>query len=93
MQRKYKIGAFTGTFFASAAFVFAKLNGFNRETFVVFLYIYVLLGIVSRFDAEDAASYIKSLENITWVKREEMRIKKVFTGEEYEIEGIKKVKP
>jgi hypothetical protein len=53
----------------------------------------VLLGIVSRFDAEEAASYIKSLENITWVKREEMRIKKVFTGEEYEIEGIKKVKP
>lgn len=91
MRRKYKIGAFTGTFFALAAFMFAKLNGFNSNTFLVFLYFYVLLGIVSKLNAEDAASYIESLENVTWVKKEEMRIKKIFTGEEYEIEGIKKV--
>lgn len=91
MERKYKIGALTGTIFALSAYSIASITGFNRNTFLTFLYLYVALGVVSKFSFADATSHIKSLENFTWVKREEMRLKKVFTGEEYEIEGIKKV--
>ena len=92
MKRKYRVGAITGTFFSCIAYAVASFRGFNSSSFVLFLYLYVLLGVISKFELEDAAGYIESLENFTWVKQEEKKLKKVFTGEEYEIEGtVKKV--
>lgn len=92
VEKRLKYGFLIGGFFAVLAFGFAELNGFNRSTFLVFIYLYVLLGAVSRLRLEDFSEYASGLENLIWIKEEEMKLKRVFTGEEYEIDGtVKKV--
>lgn len=88
-----KYGAALGTVFAGIAYLIADFRGFNSSSFLPILYLYVVLGVVSRFKLEDAAGYWDRLEKIMIVaNEEETKLKKVVTGEEYEIDGtVKKV--
>lgn len=93
MDQRLKYGAALGTVFAGIAYLIAEFRGFNSSSFLPILYLYVVLGVVSRFDMKDAASYWSRLEDLMIVAdKEENKLKKVVTGEEYEIDGtVKKV--
>lgn len=88
-----KRGAVIGALFAGIAYLWADFNGFNSSTFLPMLYLYVVLGTVSRLQIEDIGDYWNELERVMIVDREEEnRLKKPATGEEYEIDGtVKKI--
>lgn len=87
MKKNLKHGIITGGFFAVIAYTAASFRGFNRSSFLFMLYLYVLLGAVSRLRLKDFSDYTNRLENLIWIKEEEMKLKRIFTGEEYEIDG------
>lgn len=92
VKQSLRQGAVIGGFFAVIAYVMASFSGFNRSSFLFMLYLYVLLGAVSRVRLEEFSDYAGKLENLIWIKEEEMKLKRIFTGEEYEIDGtVKKV--
>ena len=93
MDQRFKVGALTGAVFAGIAYLWASFNGFNSSTFIPMLYLYVVLGAVSRLQIEDIGDYWNELERIMIVdKEEESRLKKPATGEEYRIDGtVKKI--
>lgn len=92
-MKNVKYGAGLGAGFAILAYLIADLNGFNRSSFLYMLYLYVILGAVSKLDKDDVTGYIDGLERLLIIAdREENKLKKIATGETYKIDGtIKKV--
>lgn len=92
-MRRVKYGAALGAGFAITAYLIADMNGFNRTSFLYMIYLYVILGAVSRLDKEDLTGTISVFERLLIVAdREEKKLKKIATGETYKIDGtIKKI--
>lgn len=92
MKAEVKKGAVYGIVFAGLNFIVIQSFGFNRTSLSLILYLNVLMGIVINVSASDLG-----LENflgnvLIAVEGEEMKLKKVFTGEEYVLNGnIEKV--
>lgn len=90
MKKKVLYGAAFGLFFASIASMVARYRGFNPETFTVFLYLYVALGAL--YPVKKAISSGELLPDmmhrlVIVAEGEELRMKKLFTGEKYKVKG------
>lgn len=90
MNRLVK-GAATGLSFAGIASILTRFKGFNSETLIVLLYMYVLLGIIGSVNSSIARKHggLKKLFHniVIVVEGEEMKMKKLLTGEKYRIDG------
>lgn len=92
MKAEVKKGAVYGIVFAGLNYLVIEALGFNRTSLSLILYLNVLMGIVINVSASDLGLE-KFLGNVlVAVEGEEMKLKKVFTGEEYVLNGnIEKV--
>lgn len=88
-----KYGGATGAVFAGLAYAVTYQLGFNDTSFAVLMYLYLILGFISRLSLEDFTGSMDVLERFVIVaEEEELKLKKIFTGEEYKIDGtVKKV--
>ncbi|MFB6207801.1 MAG: hypothetical protein ABEJ69_00465 [Candidatus Nanohaloarchaea archaeon] len=91
MKKKLKKGALAGLSFSGIALLTVKLMGFNRESFIVLSYLYVVSGVFMTLLHEKKVlkSILEGLiGNIVLVEEgEEVVLHRVFTGEKYEIKG------
>lgn len=87
MNSKIKIGGLLGVLFALVAYFIALNNGFNQSTFTVFLYLYVGLGVIASLELGDLQSRGFLDRIIIVAEDEEKKLKKVFSDEEYRIDG------
>ena len=87
MNSKIKTGGLLGVLFALTAYFIALNNGFNSSTFTVFLYLYVGLGIIASLELGDfqARGFLDRI--VIVAEDEEKKLKKVFSDEEYKIDG------
>ncbi len=92
-MRRVKYGAALGAGFAITAYMIADINGFNRTSFLYMIYLYVILGAVSKLDKEDLTDSFSVFERVLIiVDRKEKKLRKIATGETYKIDGtIKKI--
>jgi len=92
-MKDLKHGAALGAGFAILAYLIADINGFTQSSFLYMLYLYVLLGAVSKLNTNKLTEYIESFERLLIVAdEEENKLKKIATGETYKIDGtIKKI--
>jgi len=87
-RKEVKRGAIVGGLFAGLAYFFTYKFGFNSTTLSIVLYLYVILGVLMAFDFQDFVKSREFLEKIVIVaEEEELKMKKVFTGEKYKIDG------
>ncbi|MFB6204566.1 MAG: hypothetical protein ABEJ75_02895 [Candidatus Nanohaloarchaea archaeon] len=91
MKEKVKKGVLTGLGFSGLAFLTVKLLGFNRKSFMVLSYLYVASGVVITIIHEKTflKGFLERLAgNIVIVEEgEEVVLRRIFTGEKYEIKG------
>lgn len=87
MNSKIKIGGLLGVLTALIAYFIAMYNGFNSSTFTLFLYLYVGLGIISSLELTDfkASGFLDRI--VIVAEDEEKKLKKLFSDEEYKIDG------
>lgn len=87
-RKKVKRGAIVGGLFAGVAYFLSYRFGFNSTTLSIILYLYVILGALVAFDFQEFVKTREFLEKIVIVaEEEELKMKKVFTGEKYKIDG------
>jgi hypothetical protein len=92
MNRKDVLKSLTvGLSFAGIASVIARFIGFNQSTFTIFLYLYVLQAAYSPLKqllSERADFSPDILHRLVIVAEgEEMKMRKVLTGEKYRVDG------
>ncbi|WP_414837743.1 hypothetical protein ACK3SF_05745 [Candidatus Nanosalina sp. VS9-1] len=87
MDQKIKKGGLIGVIFALIAYVIALRNGFNQSTFTLFLYLYVGLGVIASLEFSDlqARGFLDRI--VIVAEDEEKKLKKLFSDEEYRIDG------
>lgn len=78
-----------GLSFAGAGALTIRFLGFTETSLVIILYMMVVLAVVQGLKHRGSSSMIPSfLERIVIVAEgEEMKIKKLLTGEKYRVEG------
>jgi len=93
MKKEIKYGGTLGAGFAIIAYLVADLKGFNRSSFLYMIYLYIILGAVSKVNMNHLSEYLESLERLLLVTdKEENKLRKIATGEKYKIDGtIKKI--
>jgi len=90
MKKKLLSGAALGLGFAGVASLMARFNGFNSTTLAVFLYMYVALGaFMSVKDLAVRKNILPDLLHriVLVAEGEELKIKKIATGEKYKLKG------
>lgn len=87
MDYRVKKGGLIGLAGAITVFWYASSRGFNQASFTFMLYIYVAVGILASLQASDMPSHGIMERVIIAGKEEENKLKRVFTGEEYKING------
>jgi len=87
MYRQIRNGGVIGVTFALISYFLASQIGFNQSSFTIFLYMYVLLGIISSLNFSDLEGK-GFLDRIVIVaEEEELKMKKIISGEEYKLKG------
>lgn len=87
MYRKIRNGGALGVIFALTSYFLASEIGFNQSSFLIFLYMYVIVGIIASLNFSDFEGK-GILDRIVIVaEEEEMKMKKIISGEEYRIKG------
>ncbi len=86
-RKKFFKGAATGLGFAAIGNLSVKVLGFNNISLMIMLYLYVVLGTVPWLTNQlsGLGGVLEKLVLVT--EREEMVMKKVFTGEKYRVKG------
>lgn len=88
MDSDLKRGAVIGALFAGVAYLLTYRLGFNPDTLTYLLYLYILLGAAAAFDFAGFVEDRGFLDRLVIVAEEEERkLKKVFSDEEYRVEG------
>lgn len=88
MRKRLKFGAVAGVVFAGLAYLVTYRMGFNPTSLSFLLYLYVFLGLISGFSFEDLKDSWDVLDRFVVVaEEEELKLKKIFTGEEYRVDG------
>lgn len=93
MISRLKIPFLTGLTFSSIALLSVKILGYGSKSFMVISYLYVILAVIIGLKyeikmANSSDSLLSVLRNIVVViEGEEMKLKKLFTGEKYKIKG------
>jgi|GEM_PF-1881186 len=87
MYHKTRKGGLIGVIFALLSYFLASEIGFNQSSFLIFLYMYVLVGIVASLDFSDLEGK-GILDRIVIVsEEEELKMKKIISQEEYKLKG------
>lgn len=89
-MKRFLKGAATGLAFAGIASFIARIQGFNSGTLMIFLYLYVVLGVAGSIKSAltrhgGLGDFLHNL--VIVVEGEEMKMKKLLTGEKYRIDG------
>lgn len=88
MKQAVRDGLFYGLFIAATAYTAVRIMGYNPQSLMVLLYLYVLSGILLNVKSELAKPLTPLLKRIVIVAEgEEMKSKKLLTGEEYKVKG------
>lgn len=88
VDARVKHGGLIGVFFAGAGYIVVYRLGFTQFSLNIMLYLYIILGIIMAFDFRDFLDRTGFLERIVIVaEEEELKMKKLFTGEEYRVDG------
>lgn len=87
MYQKIRNGGAIGVVFALTGYFLASRIGFNQSSFLLFIYMYVLLGIIASIDLSDFEGK-GILDRIVIVsEQEELKMKKIISREEYKLKG------
>jgi len=88
MKEHFIEGSIYGILSASTAYMIVHYFGFNPQTLPILLYIYIITAIAINMKAEIEMLSLPFLKRIVVVAEgEEMKLKRLFTGEEYKING------
>ena len=90
MIKKLKIPVLLGLSFYGVAYAVVKFAGFTSSSFTVLAYLYIALGLILGvyYELQSHGGFQGFLDNIVVViEGEEMRLKKLFTGEKYRLKG------
>lgn len=93
MIKRLKIPLSLGLTFYGIAYLTVKSLGYNSDSFMIISYLYILLaGIIGlKYEFKNYAgnsSLVSTLKNIVIVvEGEEMKLKRIFTGEKYKLKG------
>lgn len=98
MLKKLKIPISLGLMAYGVAYFVVNSSGFNSTSFTIISYLYIVLAVIIgiRYEAgslTNSSSLISTLKNIVIViEGEEMKMKRLLTGEKYKLKGeIEKV--
>lgn len=90
MLTKLKLPLTIGLSFYGIAFAVARFLGYNPTSFTIIGYLYVILALVLAliYEYGGESNPLSLLKNVVIVvENEETRLKRVFTGESYKING------
>lgn len=90
MLKKLKIPVLLGLSFYGIAYGIVNFIGFSSSSFTALAYLYIILGLVTGLYYElDSHGGLQSfLDNIVVViEGEEMKLKKLVSGEKYKLKG------
>ncbi|MFB6193148.1 MAG: hypothetical protein ABEK00_02755 [Candidatus Nanohaloarchaea archaeon] len=87
MKKEIRNGGIYGAVFAAATFATVKVLGFNNSTLTILLYLNVLMGIAINVRAKSLGLESIFGQVMVAVEDEEQKVKRLFTGEEYVING------
>lgn len=93
MLKKLKIPISLGLAAYGAAYFIVKTAGFNSSSFTAIAYLYILLAVIVGLRYElgglvGSSSLLSALKNIVIViEGEEMKMRRVLTGEKYKLKG------
>jgi hypothetical protein len=81
-------GTTYGILTAGLAYLVVHFMGFNPETLPLLLYIYVVSAVIINMKAEIEQLSLPYLRRLVVVAEgEEMKLKRILTGEEYRVNG------
>lgn len=85
-------GTVYGVLSAATAFLVVRVMGYNPESLAVLLYLYVVSGVLLTARSKIAAPFIPLLKRVVIVAEgEEMKLKRILTGEEYRVRDVEKL--
>lgn len=88
MKEQLIEGTVYGVLTAATAYLIVNFLGYNPETLTALLYLYIFSAILINMKAELEPLSIPFLKRIVVVAEgEEMKMKRLLTGEEYKVNG------
>ena len=88
MKQSFIEGAVYGLLSAATAYFIVRYAGFNPQTLSAILYLNIITAILINMKAEVEELSISFLKNLVVVAEgEEMKLKRILTGEEYRVKG------
>ena len=88
MKHEFIEGSVYGLLAAATAYLVVHFIGFSPSSLPFLLYLYIVTAIVINMKAELEQLSIPYLKNIVEVAEgEEMKLKRLLTGEEYRVNG------
>ncbi|QKQ98788.1 hypothetical protein GKQ38_04665 [Candidatus Nanohaloarchaea archaeon] len=87
MREELRDGAIYGLIFAGLTYATVEFLGFNQASLNVLLYLNVLMGIVINVRSESMGLESVFGQIMIAVEDEEQKVKRLFTGDEYVVNG------
>lgn len=90
MLKRLKIPVLLGLGFYGISYGVVKFLGFTSRSFTVIAYLYIILGLLTGvyYEIQDHGGFQSFLDNIVVViEGEEMKLKKLVSGEKYKLKG------
>jgi hypothetical protein len=87
-KESFQQGLIYGLIIAGTAYATVKIIGYNPQSLTLILYLYILSSVILNMKTELATPLKPLLKRIVIVAEgEEIKLKKLLTGEEYKING------
>jgi hypothetical protein len=87
MRKELRNGAIYGLVFAGLTYATVNFLGFNQTSLNVLLYLNVLMGVAINVRSESLGLESFFGQVMVAVEDEEKKVKRLFTGEEYVVNG------
>lgn len=87
MRKEIKCGAIYGLVFAGLTYATVEFLGYTQSSLKILLYLNVLMGIAINLKSESLGLESIFGQVMVTVESGENRVKRVFTGDEYVING------
>lgn len=88
MRESFRNGLLYGIAVALVAYSIVHFIGYNPQSLMILLYLYVFQSVVLKLKTELAQPLTPLLKRIVIVAEgEEMKLKRLLTGEEYRVNG------
>jgi hypothetical protein len=91
-KEKLVEGTVYGVLAAATAYIIVKMMGYNPQSLAVILYFQILTAILLTVRSEITSPLMPLLKRIVVVAEgEEMKLKRLLTGEEYRVRDVEKL--